>query len=53
MVKAGWERSGKRGRIKATSVGLGSPIVLPMWVVPRGWDDSAEDEPEGVNDDES
>ena len=47
MVKAGWERSGKRGRIKATPVGgLSPPIVLPMWAVPQGWDDSDEDEPE-------
>lgn len=47
MTKAGWERSGKRGRIKATPVAPGShPIVLPLWAVPKGWDDSDDDEPE-------
>jgi hypothetical protein len=40
MELAGWERAGgRRGRVKATSVGgLGAPIVLPFWRVPRDWE---------------
>jgi hypothetical protein len=39
MELAGWTRRGKRGRIKATSPGMGKPIVLPFWIVPPGWED--------------
>jgi hypothetical protein len=47
MTKAGWERSGKRGRIKATPIGgMSPPIVLPLWAVPKGWDDGDGDESE-------
>jgi hypothetical protein len=40
MEHAGWTRRGKRGRIKATSPGLGPPIILPFWIVPPAWEES-------------
>jgi len=35
---AGWARAGTRGRVKATSPGLGHPIILPFWRVEPGWE---------------
>ena len=40
MVLAGWSRSGKRGRIKATSVATSHTITLSFWRVPPGWEES-------------
>ena len=40
MEHAGWTRRGKRGRMKATSPGIGPPIVLPFWIVPAAWEES-------------
>jgi 5S rRNA maturation endonuclease (ribonuclease M5) len=43
MELAGWNRRGKRGRIKATpSSGIGDPVVLPLWRVPPGWEATVE-----------
>lgn len=40
MVLAGWSRSGKRGRIKATSAATTRVITLTFWRVPPGWEES-------------
>lgn len=40
MEHAGWSRRGRRGAIKATSPGMGPPIILPFWIVPAAWEDS-------------
>jgi hypothetical protein len=40
MELADWTRAGKRGRMKATSPGLGRPIILPFWRVPADWEDA-------------
>jgi hypothetical protein len=40
MNLAGWTRSGKYGRIKATSVATTHTIVLGFWRVPPGWEES-------------
>jgi hypothetical protein len=38
MELAGWWRSGRRGRIKATSPTMSHVIVLPFWRVPAEWE---------------
>ena len=38
MSRAGWQRRGKRGRIKATSTGFGGTIQLPLYIVPKDWE---------------
>jgi hypothetical protein len=40
MELAGWWRTGKRGRVKATSPTTKHEIVLPFWRVPAGWEHS-------------
>lgn len=39
MARAGWERRGKRGWIKATSPATKEQLVFAFWVVPTGWGD--------------
>lgn len=39
MSYAGWQRRGARGRIKATNGADGQSIPLPLYIVPKGWED--------------
>jgi hypothetical protein len=38
MGRLGWERRGRRGRIKATEPGGSVELQVPMFIVPPGWE---------------
>ena len=40
MCRVGWDRSGQRGRIKATNPARKEVILLPFYRVPAGWEES-------------
>lgn len=40
MLRVGWERRGREGRIKATAPGRQATLQWAFWVVPAGWGES-------------
>lgn len=44
MRVAGWERSGARGDVKATSPRTGATIRLRLWKVPPDWEETGDDD---------
>jgi hypothetical protein len=40
MLRIGWQRRGREGRIKATAPGRHATLQWAFWLVPAGWEDS-------------